>query len=107
MSSKKETLDFILNQMSSIKAIRTHKMMGEYFIYYRELVVADIYDDRFLVKRTPSSMRLLPDAPEEKPYGGAKPMLSISDIVFDEHIGNSQFINCVFDAIYKDLKETK
>ena len=40
MSSKKETLDFILNQMAGIEAVRTRKMMGEYLIYYGELVVA-------------------------------------------------------------------
>ena len=54
-------------------------MMGEYLICYREKVVGGIYDDRFLVKDTKSARRLLPDAPKELPYEGAKEMLLVDD----------------------------
>ncbi len=54
-------------------------MMGEYIIYYREKVVGGIYDDRFLVKPTKTAKRLLPDAPMEIPYDGAKPMIMVED----------------------------
>ena len=48
-------------------------------------------------------MLLLPDAAEEIPYEGAKPMLSMSDIIFDEHPGNAILIEKVFKAIYNDI----
>lgn len=35
MSLKKRDLNFILNQIAGIKAIRTRKMMSEYLIFYR------------------------------------------------------------------------
>ncbi len=54
-------------------------MMGEYIIYYNGKVVGGIYDDRFLLKQTKSSIRLLSDASLETPYEGAKKML-LADI---------------------------
>lgn len=104
MASKKEILDFVLLQIKGIEDIRTRKMMGEYLIYYHDKVVGGIYDDRFLVKITPSSKALLPDVPEELPYEGAKPMLSLSDIVFDGHQSeNNKLIRKVFEAIYSEI----
>ena len=64
MSSKKETLDFVLNQVQNIEDISSRKMMGEYLIYYKKKVIGGIYDDRFLVKKTKGSVLLLPDAAE-------------------------------------------
>jgi TfoX/Sxy family transcriptional regulator of competence genes len=99
MASKKETLDFVLSQMTGIGNISSCKMMGEYLIYYKNKVVAGIYDDRFLVKKTKGSVALLPNATEELPYEGAKPMLSMSDIVYDGHSDNAVMIAKVFEAI--------
>ena len=104
MSSNKETLDYVLTQIKDVENIRWRKMMGEYLIYYKDKVVAGIYDDRFLVKRTPSSIELLPDAVEELPYEGAKPMLSMSDIIYDGHPDNYILIRKVFTAICQDIK---
>lgn len=105
MASKQETVDFVLSQMNGIADIRTRKMMGEFLIYYHEKVVAGIYDDRLLVKITPSSRAILPDSPEELPYEGAKPMLSMSDIVFDGHDRDNRIlIHKVFEAIYNEIK---
>ena len=103
MSSKKETLDFVLNQVQNIEDISSRKMMGEYLIYYKKKVIGGIYDDRFLVKKTKDSVLLLPDAAEDIPYEGAKPMLSMSDLIFDEHPGNAILIEKVFKAIYNDI----
>jgi Regulator of competence-specific genes len=50
-------------------------MMGEYIIYYRDIIVGGIYDDRFLVKPVKSAIKLMPDAEYELPYEGAKEML--------------------------------
>lgn len=104
MSSKKQTLDFVLTQLDCIDGISSRKMMGEYLIYYQGKVVAGVYDDRFLVKKTKGSIVLLPDVAEELPYEGAKPMLSMSDVIFDEHSGNTALIEEVFKAIFSDIK---
>ena len=62
------------------EGISYRRMMGEYIIYYSGKVVGGIYDDRFLVKVTKSSEAILPDAPRELPYEGAKPMILVEDV---------------------------
>lgn len=104
MASKKETLDYVLALLGGIGDISSRKMMGEYLIYYKGKVVGGIYDDRFLVKKTPHSILLLPDIEEQQPYEGAKMMFSLSDIVFDEHPEDIALLKQVFEAIYEDIK---
>lgn len=53
--------------------------MGEYMIYFRSKLVGGIYDNKFLVKDFSSAQRLMPDAPRELPYEGAKPMLLVEN----------------------------
>ncbi len=76
MASSKEYLDFVLEQLSALEGVTWRAMMGEYLIYYRGTLVGGVYDDRFLLKPTPSARAMLSDAPEEIPYPGAKPMLT-------------------------------
>jgi TfoX/Sxy family transcriptional regulator of competence genes len=107
MASKKETFDYVLGQLAGIEGISSRQMMGEYLIYFQGKVVAGIYDDRFLVKKTKGSIALLPGVLEEIPYEGAKPMLSMSDIIFDGHSDNTKLIGKVFNAISMDILSIK
>ena len=75
MASTKEYLTYILEQLSGLDDVRYRAMMGEYILYYRGKVVGGVYDNRLLLKPTPSARALLPDAPMELPYEGAKTML--------------------------------
>ncbi len=75
MASTREYLDYVLEQLSGLEDVRCRAMMGEYILYYRGKVVGGVYDDRLLVKCTPGARELLPDAPAEQPYPGAKEML--------------------------------
>ena len=75
MASTKAYLDYILEQLSGLDDVRYRAMMGEYIFYYRGKVVGGVYDNRLLLKPTPSARALLPDAPTELPYEGAKAML--------------------------------
>ena len=56
MASRKEHLDFILEQISELEEITYRAMMGEYIIYYRGKIVGGIYDDRLLVKPVKSAI---------------------------------------------------
>lgn len=80
MASSKDYLQFVLDQLSGMDGIRSRAMMGEYILYYQGKVFGGIYDNRLLVKPTASAKRLLPDAPQEIPYTGAKAMLLVEDI---------------------------
>ena len=45
MTSSKEYLAYILEQLSELEDIRYRAMRGGYILYYREKVVGGIYDD--------------------------------------------------------------
>ena len=77
MASTNQYLEFVLDLLGELDDVAHRKMMGEYVLYYRGKVVGSIYDDRFLLKVTPASERLLPDAPRATPYEGAKEMLLV------------------------------
>ena len=80
MASGKEYLTFVLDQLSGLNGITHRAMMGEYILYFRGRIVGGIYDDRLLVKPTPAALSLMPDAPREQPYPGAKAMLLAEDV---------------------------
>ena len=101
MASKKEYLDFVLDQLSGLEGISYRAMMGEYLLYYNDKLFGGIYDDRFLVKVTASSLEHLPDVPQEIPYDGAKPMLLITEI------DNKNYLRELILAMYEGLPEIK
>lgn len=101
MASKKEYLDFILEQLSDLDEIGYRSMMGEYILYYRGKVVGGIYDNRFLVKPVKSAVALMPDAEMELPYEGAKEMLLVDDLE------NREFLRKLLEAMYEDLPAPK
>ena len=98
MASSKEYLDFVLEQCAGLSA---SAMMGEYVLYYDGKVVGGIYDNRVLVKPTSSALSLMPEAPRELPYEGAKEMLLVEDIE------NREFLEKLFEAMYPELPEPK
>jgi len=101
MASNKEYLDFILEQLGLLEGITYRAMMGEYIIYYGGKIIGGIYDDRFLVKVTNSSQKLMPDAELEIPYEGAKEMLMVDDVE------NREFLRELFDEMYPELPAPK
>ncbi len=101
MSSTKEYLDFVLEQLSLLDDITYRAMMGEYIIYYRGKIVGGVYDNRFLVKNVNASREKMPEATLELPYEGAKEMLLVDDVE------NRVFLRELFDAMYEELPEPK
>ena len=101
MASSKEYLDYVLDQLSNLKDITFRAMMGEYIIYYQGKIVGGIYDNRFLVKQTASSLKLMPDAPHELPYDGAKEMILVEDI------DNKNFLERLLNAMFEELPVPK
>lgn len=101
MSSSKEYLAFILDQLSEIPEISYRAMMGEYILYYRGKVIGGIYDNRFLLKPTKSAMALLPEARLEFPYEGAKKMLLV------DQLDDKALLSQLLKAMYEELPELK
>lgn len=101
MASSKGYLEFVLDQTAGLSGVRWRAMMGEYILYCRGKIVGGIYDDRLLVKPTAAARRLLPDAPRETPYPGAKEMLLV------EEVDDREFLCELLDAIAGDLPDGK
>ena len=78
MSTTKDYKDFVLEQLSEIPNITSKPMMGEYLLYQNGTLFGGIYDDRLLVKITPTNQKY--QMPEEIPYDGAKPMYLVEDL---------------------------
>ena len=98
MASSKQYLDYVLEQCDDVTA---RAMMGEFVLYYDGKVVGGIYDNRLLVKPTPSALTLLPYAPKEIPYVGAREMLLV------EEVENGELLDSLFRGIAKDLIAVK
>ena len=101
MASSKGYLEFVLDQTAGLSGVSWRAMMGEYILYCRGKIVGGIYDDRLLVKPTASALRLLPAAPRELPYPGAKEMLLV------EEVDDREFLCGLLDAIANDLPDGK
>ena len=100
MSSTNQYLEFVLDLLGELDDVAHRKMMGEYVLYYRGKVSGGIYDDRFLLKVTPASERLLPDAPRATPYEGAKEMLLVE-------VEDRGTLHDVVDAMWEELPAPK
>ncbi|MEE0958058.1 MAG: TfoX/Sxy family protein [Ruminococcus sp.] len=101
MASSKEYLDYVLGQLSELDDIATRAMMGEFIIYYKEKVIGGIYDNRFLVKPVKAAKELMPVAPMELPYEGAKPMILV------ENMEDRAFLAKLFRAMEPELPAPK
>lgn len=101
MATSQSYLNFILEQLSGLDNIAYQKMMGEYIIYYNGKIAAYLCDDRLLVKILPSTVAMLPDAPHEPPYTGAKDMLLV------EKVDDRRFLEMLFHAMKSELPVPK
>lgn len=89
-------IEFVLEQCNGLSA---RAMMGECVLYYGGKVVGGVYDNRLLVKPMPSAVSLMPNAPRELPYEGAKEMLLVEDIE------DRELLKRLFEAMYVEFPE--
>ena len=101
MSTGRDYLKFILEQLAPLQEVTHRAMMGEYILYYRGRIAAYLCDDRLLVKPVAAAKKLLPDSPMEPPYEGAKEMILVEDV------DNADFLRELFRAIWEELPEPK
>ncbi len=97
MATTKDYRDFILNQLSLLNNVVCKPMMGEYLLYYNEILFGGIYDDRLLVKKTNSNKKYNMD--EAIPYDGAKAMYLVSAV------DNKEVLKDIVLDTYSDFKK--
>ena len=78
MATSKEYKDFILEQLNLLDSITCKAMMGEFLLYYNDILFGGIYDNRLLVKIVDTNKKYNMD--EAIPYESAKPMYLVDDV---------------------------
>lgn len=68
---------------------------------YDGKVIGGVYDNRLLVKPTPSAKKQMPNTPMELPYEGAKGMLLVEDME------DKDFLQSLFAGIAEELPSPK
>lgn len=76
-------------------------MMGEYLVYFKDKLVADICDNGLYLKPVAAVKELVPEAEMLPPYGGAKPHIYI------ENTDDGDFILKLFETAYANLPAPK
>ncbi|WP_344032540.1 TfoX/Sxy family protein [Leucobacter iarius] len=75
MSTRPETIEFLMDQLGRAPIFRTKAMFGEYALYRDEKVIAFICDDELLIKPTPEGRTWLEGfgpVEESEAYPGSK-----------------------------------
>jgi DNA transformation protein and related proteins len=99
MSSQKETVDFILEQIANAGVVSARKMFGEYGIYCDGKYVAAVCDDQLFVKPTNAGKAAIGEVVEAPPYPGAKNSYLIRGDFWDD----AEWLSEVIRATARDL----
>lgn len=83
MATTKEECNIIVKQIG-LENVRARAMMGEYLLYYNDILFGGIYDKRLLVKKTIQNEKY--GLEEQIPYDGAKAMYWIKDFSKKAHV---------------------
>ena len=78
MATSKEFKDFIIEQLRLLNGITCKPMMGEYLLYYNDILFGGIYDNRLLVKIVEANKKY--EMEQAIPYESAKPMYLVADV---------------------------
>ena len=78
MATSKEYKEFILEQLDLLDNITCKAMMGEFLLYYNNVLFGGVYDNRLLVKIVDTNIKY--NMNEQIPYENAKPMYLVDDV---------------------------
>lgn len=93
MSTSQTTIDFILDQLTSVDKISARKMFGEYALYCNGKVVGLICNDILYIKITPPGKSFVGKYYQEgRAYIGAKVSMMIDEGRIEDHEWLSELI---------------
>lgn len=103
MATSQKTVDYILDQISSLGTVSAKKMFGEYGVYCDNKIVALICDDRLFVKPTEKGRAFIGAIVEAPPYPGAKP----SFLVDSESWNDREYLSKLIKLTAEELSPPK
>ena len=95
MATTKDYRDYILEQLKILDNIKYKSMIGEYLLYYNNILFGGIYDNRLLVKKVKSNKQY--NMKESIPYDGAKTMYLV------DNVDNQEILKDIVLNTCKDL----
>ncbi len=96
MATSKDFCDQVLAQLNSVGGITCRPMMGEYLIYCRGVLIGGIYDNKLLLKETPSGARYHLQC--VSPYPSAK-----RTMYYVENLSDPTYLRGLILNVYTDL----
>ena len=106
MATKKEFVDFVLDQIENEGIVETKKMFGEYALYVNGKIVGLICDDKLFIKPTISGRIYIKNIVELPPYEGAKPSFLIEDRL-EDRTWLSELIRITYNELPEPKKKKK
>lgn len=100
MSTSKEYIGFVLDQLNDIDDVSCKKMFGEYIVYVAQKPILLVCDNCVMVKKVPELAEVMRDAPDGLPYEGAK-------VHYVLDIENSELVRSVIDILVKVISVPK
>ena len=97
MATKKDYLQYILDQISDLDNITYRQMMGEHILYYNWKIIWWIYDNRLLLKPTDKVKKLINNLEMQIPYPWAKEMIYV------DNVDNSDYLKELINETYNEL----
>jgi TfoX/Sxy family transcriptional regulator of competence genes len=102
MASSRSYLQYLLRQLTKVNGITYRPMMGEYLLLLQGKPFGGIYADRLFIRSVPTAEKLLPHAPRELPYAGAK-----KEMLLVEETDNAAFLKFLLEQMLPELLEEK
>lgn len=101
MSSTKEFVEYVCEQISEAGTISYRMMMGEYCIYCNAKVIGLVCNNQFFLKITKATEELLINCDKASAYNGAKLSYLITDL------DNRSFVSELVLLTYNELPDSK
>ncbi len=100
MATSQTTVDYILDQLSSVDNVSARKMFGEYALYVGNKVVALVCDEKLFVKITEAGKEFVGEAYEEGcAYEGAKVSMVISEELIEDRSRLAELFELTAEAL--------
>lgn len=100
MATKASTVEYILEQLSSVPHVSTRKMFGEYALYCNGRVVGLVCDDTLFIKITEPGKRFVGEYYQEGfAYPGAKESMLIDGDRIEDQAWLSELIQITAENV--------
>jgi len=83
MATKREFIEFLLNQLDQVDEIKAKPMFGEYGVFSGSKIFGLVCDDKLFIKPTGAGRDFIGEVVEAPPYPGAKNSFLIEDKLED------------------------